>query len=126
MPSALMDRAVGHEASPGGPIPVEPLLCRAFSPAGATIASTLEDLLRYAAWHLADPVPAPLREVHANVSHALGRSQAGERVWFIGDAESGVEGVRVLTGPEVRGTVCAESATAEARDRLRSVRGSGV
>ena len=51
-----------------GPIPVEPLLCRAFGPAGATIASTLEDMLRYAAWHLADPVAASLRVVHADVS----------------------------------------------------------
>ena len=66
--SAIAERAVGHEASPGGPIAVEPLLCRAYSPAGATIASTLEDLLRYAAWHLADPVPAALRVVHADVS----------------------------------------------------------
>ena len=66
--SAIVDRAVGHDASPAGPIPVEPLLCRAFSPAGATIASTLEDMLRYAAWHLADPVAASLRVVHADVS----------------------------------------------------------
>ena len=66
--SALIDRAIGHSASPGGPIPVEPLLCRAFSPAGATIASTLDDMLRYAAWHLADSVPAPLRVVHADLS----------------------------------------------------------
>jgi CubicO group peptidase (beta-lactamase class C family) len=66
--SAILDRAVGHDASPGGPVPVEPLLCRAYSPAGATIASTLEDMLRYAAWHLADPVLAPLRVVHADLS----------------------------------------------------------
>jgi CubicO group peptidase (beta-lactamase class C family) len=66
--SAIVDRVVGHVASPGGPIPVEPLLCRAFSPAGATVASTLEDMLRYAAGHLADSVPAPLRVVHADVS----------------------------------------------------------
>ncbi len=66
--SAIVDRAVGHDASPGGPMPVEPLLCRAFSPAGATVASTLEDMLRFAAWHLADSVPAPLRVVHADVS----------------------------------------------------------
>jgi CubicO group peptidase (beta-lactamase class C family) len=66
--SASIDQAVGHDASPGGPNPVEPLLCRAYSPAGATIASTLEDMLRYAAWHLADPVPAALRVVHADVS----------------------------------------------------------
>ena len=66
--SAVVDRVVGHDASPGGHTPVEPLLSRAFSPAGATIASTLEDMLRYAAWHLADPVPAALRVVHADVS----------------------------------------------------------
>ena len=66
--SAIVDRAVGHEAHRGGPIPVEPLLCRAFSPAGATIASTLEDMLRFARWQLADSAPAPLRVVHADVS----------------------------------------------------------
>lgn len=66
--SGVADRAVGHDASPGGTVPVEPLLCRAYSPAGATIASTLEDMLRYAAWHLAEPVPEPLRVVHADVA----------------------------------------------------------
>jgi CubicO group peptidase (beta-lactamase class C family) len=66
--SAVVDRAVGHDASPGGPVPVDPLLCRAYAPAGATTASTLEDMLRYAAWHLADPVPASLRVVHADIS----------------------------------------------------------
>lgn len=66
--SDTANRAVGYHASPDGPVPLEPLLCRAYSPAGATIASTLPDMLRYAAWHLADPVPAVLREVHAQVS----------------------------------------------------------
>lgn len=66
--SPTVDRVVGHLASPGGPIPVGPLLSRAFSPAGATVASTLEDLLRFAAWHLADGTLEPLRVVHADVS----------------------------------------------------------
>jgi CubicO group peptidase (beta-lactamase class C family) len=66
--SAILDQAVGHDASAGGPNPVEPLLCRAYSPAGATIASTLEDMLRYAAWHLATTVLAALRVVHADIS----------------------------------------------------------
>lgn len=63
--NAGVDAAVGHELSPGGPIPVEPLLCRAYSPAGATVTSTLEDLLGYAAWHLADRIPASLRQVQS-------------------------------------------------------------
>lgn len=62
------DRAVGHDVSRHGRIPVEPLLSRAYSPAGATVASTLGDMLRYAAWHLADAVPATLRTIHAEVS----------------------------------------------------------
>jgi CubicO group peptidase (beta-lactamase class C family) len=62
------DRAVGHDGSPAGPVPVAPLLTRAYRPAGAAVASTLDDLLRYAAWHLADPVPSRLRVVHAEVS----------------------------------------------------------
>jgi CubicO group peptidase (beta-lactamase class C family) len=66
--SGSANRAVGYDSSPDGPVPLEPLLCRAYSPAGATIASTLPDMLRYAAWHLAEPVLAVLREVHAEVS----------------------------------------------------------
>jgi CubicO group peptidase (beta-lactamase class C family) len=61
-------RAVGHDESGDGPVPVEPLLSRAYSPAGSTIVSTLEDMLRFAAWHLAHPVAAPLRVVHSDVS----------------------------------------------------------
>ena len=53
--SAMVDRAIGHEVSAQGHIPVEPLLCRAYSPAGSVVAATLEDMLRYAGWHLADP-----------------------------------------------------------------------
>lgn len=68
--TGVVERAVGHDPSPHGPVAVQPLSCRAYAPAGATIASTLDDLLRFAAWHLADPVPASLREVHADVSIA--------------------------------------------------------
>ena len=66
--SAPREGAVGHDQSAAGPMPVEPLLCRAYAPAGAGIASTLEDMLRYAAWHLTDPVLAALRVVHADIS----------------------------------------------------------
>ena len=66
--SETVDRAVGHDPSPDGPVPVEPLLCRAYGPAGTVVTSTLADLLRYAAWQLAEPVPARLRVVHADVS----------------------------------------------------------
>ena len=61
-------RAVGHEPSAQGPRPVEPLLSRAYGPAGTTTVSTLEDLLRYAAWHLSEPALAPLRLLHADVA----------------------------------------------------------
>jgi Beta-lactamase len=66
--SATHERAVGYDPSPGGPVRVEPLLCRAYAPAGASIAATVEDMLRFAAWHLADPAAAALRVVHADIS----------------------------------------------------------
>ena len=59
--------ALGHEASAGGPVPVETVRSRAYAPAGTTTVSTAADLLRLAAWHLEDPALAALREVQAEV-----------------------------------------------------------
>jgi CubicO group peptidase (beta-lactamase class C family) len=63
-----MRRAVGHEVTPGGPVPVKPLVARAYAPAGTTVVSTIPDLLRFATLHLRDPNLAVLRDVHAEVS----------------------------------------------------------
>jgi CubicO group peptidase (beta-lactamase class C family) len=61
-------RAMGHEASADGVVPVEPLTARAYGPAGTTAVTTVSDLLRFAAQHLRDPSLAWLRAVHAEVS----------------------------------------------------------
>jgi len=61
-------RASGHEITAEGPVPVEPLVSRAYGPAGTSPVSTVTDLLRFAAMHLEDPSLAVLRAVHADVS----------------------------------------------------------
>jgi CubicO group peptidase (beta-lactamase class C family) len=61
-------RASGHEITAEGPVPVEPLVARAYGPAGATVVSTVTDVLRLAAMHLEDPSLAALRDTHAEVS----------------------------------------------------------
>jgi CubicO group peptidase (beta-lactamase class C family) len=61
-------RASGHELTADGLVPVEPLTGRAYGPAGATLVSTVPDLLRFAELHLRDSSLAALREVQAHVS----------------------------------------------------------
>jgi CubicO group peptidase (beta-lactamase class C family) len=61
-------RATGHDVNAGGPVPVAPMTGRAYGPAGTTVLSTVDDLLRFAAVHLADRSLAALRSVHADVS----------------------------------------------------------
>ena len=51
----------GHQLTADGPVPVEPLIARAFGPAGTTVVSTVGDMLRFAALHLDDPALAGLR-----------------------------------------------------------------
>jgi CubicO group peptidase (beta-lactamase class C family) len=60
-------RAIGHEVTADGPVPVAPLTARAYGPAGASAVTTVTDLLRFAALHLQDPALASLRAVHAEV-----------------------------------------------------------
>jgi CubicO group peptidase (beta-lactamase class C family) len=64
---ALERRAAGHDITASGPVPAEPLLTRAYGPAGANVAATVADLLAFAGLHLADPALAGLRTVHAEV-----------------------------------------------------------
>ena len=61
-------RAMGHEAGADGVVPVEPLVTRAYGPAGTSAVTSVTDLLRFAAWHLQDPSLARLRDAHAEVS----------------------------------------------------------
>jgi hypothetical protein len=65
---APAQRASGHAVTAEGPVPVEPLIARAYGPAGTSIVSTVSDVLRFAALHLEDPSLAALRAVHADVS----------------------------------------------------------
>jgi CubicO group peptidase (beta-lactamase class C family) len=61
-------RASGHEAMADGPVPVEPLVARAYGPAGTNVVSTVTDLLRFADLHLENPALAALREVQAEIA----------------------------------------------------------
>jgi len=57
-------RASGHEVQPNGPVAVEPLVARAYGPAGTSAVSTITDVLRFAALHLREPSLAVLRIPH--------------------------------------------------------------
>lgn len=61
-------RAMGHEVTADGPVPVAPLTARAYGPAGTTTLTTVTDLLRFAALHLHNPSLAALRALHAQVT----------------------------------------------------------
>ena len=53
-------RASGHAVTADGPVPVEPLVARAYGPAGTSVLSTATDLLRFAALAFASTsVPTP-------------------------------------------------------------------
>jgi len=66
--AAVKRRASGHEVTADGPVPVEPLVARAYGPAGTSVVSTVADLLRFAALHLEDPSLAALRTVQAETA----------------------------------------------------------
>jgi CubicO group peptidase (beta-lactamase class C family) len=61
-------RVSGHEMTAEGPVPVQPLIARAYGPAGTSAVAPVADLLRFAALHLEDSSLAALRAVHAEVS----------------------------------------------------------
>ena len=58
----------GHQITGGRAVPVEPLVARAYGPAGTSVASTVTDLMRFAALHLGDSSLDKMRDVHAEVS----------------------------------------------------------
>src|SRR6266568_4483476 len=64
---ASKPRALGHQVTADGLVPVEPLTARAYGPAGTSAVTTVTDLLRFAAVHLRDPSLASLRAVNAEV-----------------------------------------------------------
>jgi CubicO group peptidase (beta-lactamase class C family) len=64
---AAEPRASGHEMTGGGPVPVERWMPRALGPAGTTLLSTVDDMLRFAQAQLDDPNLAALRTTHAEV-----------------------------------------------------------
>ena len=61
-------RATGHRVTADGVVTVEPLIARAYGPAGANAASTVTDLLRFAALHLEESALAVLRAVHSPIA----------------------------------------------------------
>jgi CubicO group peptidase (beta-lactamase class C family) len=61
-------RASGHGLTAGRLVPVEPLVSRAYGPAGASLVATLTDLLSFAALHLDDSSLALLRTTHTDIS----------------------------------------------------------
>jgi CubicO group peptidase (beta-lactamase class C family) len=63
----LQRRTSGHEVTANGATSVEPLVARAYGPAGASVVSTVTDLLRFGALHLEDSSLAALRAMHADV-----------------------------------------------------------
>jgi CubicO group peptidase (beta-lactamase class C family) len=60
-------RVSGHKVTAEGAVPVEPLVSRAYGPAGTSVVSTVTDLLRFAALHLEDSSLATLRVSHAEI-----------------------------------------------------------
>ena len=64
----LVQRVSGHDVGSDGPFPVQPLVSRAYGPAGTSTVSTLPDMLRFARVHLDDPGLSPLREPHSDVA----------------------------------------------------------
>jgi CubicO group peptidase (beta-lactamase class C family) len=61
--ATMKGRVSGHEVAVDGPVPVKPLVSRAYGPAGASVISTVTDLLRFAALHLESSSLAALRAV---------------------------------------------------------------
>jgi CubicO group peptidase (beta-lactamase class C family) len=61
-------RVSGHEVTADGPVAVEPLVSRAYGPAGASVVSTVTDLLRFAALHLEAPSLVAMRAVQVDTA----------------------------------------------------------
>jgi CubicO group peptidase (beta-lactamase class C family) len=123
-------RASGHEITAAGPVPVPPVVARAYGPAGTSVVSTLTDLLRFAALHLEESSLAALRGVHAETgiygwldSWCLGWASfdwAGSRVWGWDSVIGGERSVlRIL--PEHRAAVVLLTNSSTGRAMYRSL-----
>ena len=64
---AAMPRVSGHEATADGVVQSDPWSPRSLGPAGATLLSTVKDLLRFAVAHLDDPSLATLRRTSEEI-----------------------------------------------------------
>lgn len=125
---AVPKRASGHEVTADGPVPVGPLVARAYGPAGTSVVSTVTDLLRFAALHLEDPSLAVLRAVHAEVSicgwldsWCLGWAWfdwAGAQVWGWDGLINGERSVlRIVPGQQAAVVLVTNSSTGRAMYR---------
>ena len=65
--SEALPRAAGHSIDGGRATRLEPKVSRAYGPAGTSVVTTIENLLRFAAVHLADPSLSEMRVPHAEV-----------------------------------------------------------
>ena len=83
-------RIVGYDVTRSGAVAVEPLVSRAYGPAGTSVVSTVTDLLRFARLHLEDPSLAALRVAGADVS-----IRGWFDAWCLGWARFEWEGGRV-------------------------------
>jgi CubicO group peptidase (beta-lactamase class C family) len=121
-------RAVGHGVTAAGPVPVAPLVSRAYGPAGTSAVTTVTDLLRFAAVHLQDPSLASLRAVHAQVSiygwldcWCLGWARfdwEGGQVWGWDGLVNGERSVlRILPGQQTAVVLMTNSSTGRAMYR---------
>jgi len=84
-------RASGHEVGPDGPVAVEPLIARAYGPAGTSAVSTITDVLRFAALHLTQPSLAGLRVAQGEDVSIYGWLDS----WCLGWARFDSEGEQV-------------------------------
>lgn len=67
-PTPTSRRACGHDVSAAGAVPLDSLPCRAYSPAGTSVESTVDDLLRLAAWQFDEPALAAMRVTHSDLA----------------------------------------------------------
>jgi CubicO group peptidase (beta-lactamase class C family) len=81
-------RVSGHEVRPSGPVAVEPLVARAYGPAGTSAVSTITDVLRFAALHLSDRSLDGLRIAHTEDVSIYGWFDS----WCLGWARFGWDG----------------------------------
>lgn len=140
-PLDLSATEFGHEPSEGvrsrafemgtdGPAVVDPWLSRALGPGGASVFSTVGDLLRFGQTHCDDDRLALLRDVHARVdlrwfldAWCLGWARfdaTGGPVWGWDGIGSGFRAILRIV-PDERGVVALVANTSTGRDLYRDL-----